>query len=113
MAPIQFSSGCKPWNSGETTIHPPVDVTFLEAVAEAGYVPYTGPAGMFGGKTETRSIVVIHRGRGKKWELIFREHEHDVVTTMTTDLTKATSSVLAWLNGKPLSVEPDSLREAA
>ena len=113
MATINFSPGCHPWNPGDPTTHPPIDATFLEAIAKQGYVPFTGPAGMFGGKSETRSIVVIHRGRGKKWELIFREQDHDVVSTMTTDLPKATSSVLAWLNGKPLLVEPDSLREAA
>lgn len=94
-------------------MHPPQDAAFLEAVAEAGFVAFTGPSGLCGGKSDTRSIVAIHRGQGRKWELVFRESESDIVTTTTTDLGDATDAVLSWLRGKSLAVDENALHAVA
>lgn len=113
MTTIELSPGCEKWQVGDATKHPPVDAAFLDSLTQAGFTAFIGPGGMCGGKTETRSAIAIHRGRGTKWELIFRENEADVVTTMTTDLGKATASVLAWLQGRALAVDADSLHAIA
>lgn len=68
---------------------------------------------MCGGKSECRSAIVIHRGRGTRWEVVFREHESDVVTTTTTDLSGMTPTVLNWLRGGALLAEENSVRAAA
>ena len=113
MTKIQLSQGCERWQIGDATKHPPADGAFLGAVAQAGFLAFTGPGGLCGGKSETRSTIAIHRGRGTKWELVFRENETDVVTTTTTDLANATKAILAWLRGKSLAVDEDSLHAVA
>jgi hypothetical protein len=94
-------------------MHPPADRAFLEAVSHAGFMAFTGPGGLCGAKSSFRSVILIHRGRGTKWEMVFREHESDVVTTMSTDLAKMTATVLSWLRGAALFANEDSLRAKA
>ena len=71
------------------------------------------PAGLFGGKSEYRTVVVIHRGQGTKWEVVFREHDVDVVTTTSTDLNATTDATLSWLRGGSLFASENSLHAAA
>jgi hypothetical protein len=97
---------------GHATKHPPADGAFLAAVTRAGFLAFTGPSGLCGGKSECRSAIVIHRGRGTRWEVVFRENEADVVTT-TTDLSGMTLTVLTWLRGGALLAEENSVRAAA
>jgi hypothetical protein len=113
MTTIQLSPGCKHWQIGDATQHPPQDATFLKSVTQAGFVAFTGPSGLCGGKSETRSLVAINRGRGTKWELVFRENETDVVTTTTTDLADSTGAILSWLRGKTLAVDENALHAVA
>jgi hypothetical protein len=113
MTAIELSAGCDRWAMGDATKHPPVDARFLDALAQAGFVAFTGPGGMCGGKAERRSVVAIHRGRGVKWELAFRERESDLVTTTTTDLGQTIPAVLAWLRGKPLAADENSVHAVA
>ena len=113
MITIQLSPGCTRWQVGDRTQHPPEDATLLKAVTEAGFVAFTGPSGLCGGKSETRSLVAIHRGQGRKWELVFRENEADIVTTRTTDLADATDAILTWLCGKMLDVDENAIHAAA
>ena len=113
MNAIQLSPGCSRWRTGDSTKHPPVDAELLDSLVRAGFLAFTGPSGLFGGKSETRTVVVIHRGRGIRWELFFGEHETDMVTTTTTNLAAATEIVLAWLRGEALSVAEDSLHAIA
>ncbi len=113
MTTIELSAGCERWQIGDVTKHPPADAAFLEAVVRAGFLAFTGPGGLCGAKSLTRSTVAVHRGRGVKWEVVFREHESDVVTTTTTDLANIATAVLSWLRGKPLMVEENSLHAVA
>jgi hypothetical protein len=113
MPTIQLSPNCKHWQIGDATRHPPQDAALLKAVAQAGFVAFTGPSGLCGGKSETRSLVAVHRGLGKEWELVFRENDSDVVTTTTTDLAEATNAVLSWLRGKTLAVDENALHAFA
>ena len=113
MATMELSAGCERWEIGTPTMHSPVDSKFLEAVTQSGFMAFVGPGGLCGGKSERRTVFVIHRGRGLKWEVVFRESEADVVTTTTTDLESITIAVLAWLRGRSLSVDEDSLHAVA
>jgi len=113
MTTIELSAGCVRWLPGDNTKHPPIDCTFLETLTHAGFLAFTGPSGLCGGKTEHRTVVLVHRGRGTKWEVVFRENETDVVTTTTTDLGKTTIAILSWLRGGVLSVDENSLHAVA
>ena len=113
MTTIELSPECRAWQIGDATKHPPADSAFLEAVTRAGFLAFTGPGGLCGGKSECRSAIVIHRGRGTKWEVVFRENEADVVTTTTTDLSSITTTVQTWLRGGALLAEENSLRAVA
>lgn len=109
MTEIELSAGCQRWTTGERTKHPPHDRSLLEAMTKAGFVAFTGPSGLCGAKTENRTVLAIHRGRGVKWEIVFRENDADVVTTTTTDLERMTSTMLTWLRGGSLAADEDSL----
>ena len=113
MTTIELSSDCHRWETGAATKHPPHDQAFLGAVTEAGFVAFTGPSGLCGGKSANRTVLAIHRGRGTRWEIVFREHDSDVVTTTTTDLGTVTITMLAWLRGKSLSVKENTLHAVA
>ncbi len=113
MTTIELSPGCQRWNQGDSTMHPPVDVRFLHELADAGFVAFTGPGGLCGGKSKSRAVLAIHRGRGTRWEVVFRDNDSDVVTTTTTDLAEMTITVLAWLRGKSLTAEENSLHAIA
>ena len=109
MTTIDLSPGCERWQIGDATKHPPADNAFLEAVVQAGFLAFVGPSGLCGAKSQRRSAVVVHRGRGAKWEVVFRENETDVVTTTTTDLANMTTAVLSWLRGGALAAKENSL----
>ena len=112
MTTIQLSPECSPWHFGDETMHPPADREFLEALAR-GLLHVHRPERLVRRKSAHRSAIAIHRGRGKKWELVFREHESDVVTTTTTDLPGTSATVLSWLRGGALSADENSLRAVA
>lgn len=113
MTTIELSARCQRWNTGDPTKHPPHDRSLLEAVTKAGFVAFTGPSGLCGGKTENRTVLAIHRGRGFKWEIVFRENDTDVVTTTTADLERMTTTMLTWLQGGSLAADEDSVRAVA
>ncbi len=110
---IEISPGCERWNPGDPTHHAPVDADFLERIAKAGFVTFTGPGVLCGGKSESRTVLAIHRGRGTRWEVVFREYESDVVTTFTTDLVAMSTTMLAWLSGQSLTAKENSLHAVA
>jgi len=66
-----------------------------------------------GGKSEMRVLLAIHRGRGVKWEVVFRENDTDVVTTTTSDLQRMTNTMLSWLGGRSLAADEDSVHAVA
>jgi len=101
------------WVDGMPTKYPPADVTFLRAATDAGFDAFTHNGGLFGAKSERRAVQIIHRGLGRKWEVIFLERDTDVVTTLTTDLEQMTSTVLSWLSGRSLTAKEDSVRAVA
>lgn len=101
------------WTQGVPTKYSPADETFLQKAVDAGFDAYTHDGGLFGAKSAHRSVQIIHRGRGRKWEVIFLERESDVVTTMTTDLEQMTSTILSWLSGRSLTAKEDSVRAVA
>jgi hypothetical protein len=113
MTTIELSTGCKRWTPGDPTMHPPHDRALLEAVAKEGFVAFKGPSGLCGGKTEDRTVLAIHRGRGVRWEIVFRENDTDVVTTVATNLERMTTTILVWLRGGSLTVDEDSLHAVA
>jgi hypothetical protein len=101
------------WTAGTPTKYSPTDETFLRSAVAAGFDAFVHAGGLFGAKSAHRAVQIIHRGRGKKWEVIFLEHDSDVVTTTTTDLEQMTSTMLSWLYGKALTAKEDSVRAAA
>jgi hypothetical protein len=113
MSASDLSPGCTAWRIGDATMHPPADRAFLEAVYRSGFLAFTGPSGLCGAKSAFRSVVLVHRGRGTRWEIVFREQESDVVTTTTTDLAKTTATALSWLRGGALFANEDSLHAKA
>lgn len=113
MTTMELSPGCNRWNIGDPTKNPPNDKQFLEAVVRAGFLAFTHHGGLFGGQAENRAVVVVHRGGGVKWEVVFQEHEADVVTTTTSDLGRMSSTMLGWLQGSSLAADEDSIRAIA
>jgi len=91
------------WTVGMPTKYSPADETFLRAAVDAGFDAYTHDGGLFGAKFAHRSVQIIHRGRGRIWEVIFLERDTDVVNTMTTDLEQMTGMILNWLSGRSLT----------
>ncbi len=113
MTTLKLPQGCERWTLDDPTKNPPNDRLFLEAVLNAGYVAFTHYGGLCGGQSENRAVVVIHRGRGKKWEISFQEHDVDVVTTTTTNLPQMTSTAISWLEGVALAADVDSVHAIA
>ena len=113
MNSVELSSGCDLWNVDTATKQPPQDSAFVGAISDAGFAAFTGPAGLCGGKSGDRGVLAIHRGRGTSWEIIFREHECDVVTTSTADLPSLASASVAWLSGGTLAVDEGAVRAVA
>jgi hypothetical protein len=113
MTTIELSPGCQRWVPGSPTKHPPLDKIFLETVIEAGFLAFTHHGGLCGGQSEHRAVLIIHRGRGTRWEVVFQESDLDVVTTTTTDLGNMTTTMLAWLRGRSLSAKENSVRAEA
>lgn len=103
----------KRWTTGTPSKFPPADESFLQAATDAGFEAFTHVGGLFGAKATHRAVHIIHRGRGRKWEIIFLEHDSDVVTTATTDLEQMTITMLSWLLGKSLTAKEDSVRAVA
>lgn len=101
------------WSVGTPTKYAPADEAFLRAATDAGFEAFTHDGGLFGAQSEHRSVQIIHRGRGRKWEVIFLEQGSDVVTTMTTNLEQMTVTILGWLSGKALTAKEDSVRAVA
>lgn len=98
------------WTQGIPTKFAPVDQAFLEAATDAGFDAFTHRGGLFGAQSDHRSVQIIHRGRGKKWEVIFLDRDSDVVTTVTTDLEQLTTTILGWISGRSLTAKEDSVR---
>jgi len=113
MTTIELSPGCQRWTPGSPTKNPPLDGIFLEAAVSAGFLAFTHEGGLCGGQSEHRAVLIIHRGRGTKWEVVFQENDLDVVTTTTTDLRNMTSTMLAWLQGRSLSADENSVHAVA
>ena len=101
------------WTRGMPTKYSPSDERFLRVATDAGFDAFTHKGGLFGAQSAQRSVQVIHRGRGQKWEVIFLERESDVVTTMTTNLEEMTSTILSWLSGRSLTANEDSVHAVA
>lgn len=113
MSMIELSPGCERWNPGDSTKHPPADGICLETLTREGFIAFTGPSGLCGAKSENRTVLAIHRGRGTKWEVVFRENDADVVTTTTTQLAEMTTTMIAWLRGRSLKAEENSVHAVA
>lgn len=101
------------WTTGSPTKFPPADESFLQSATDAGFEAFTHDGGLFGAHSAQRAVQIIHRGRGRKWEVIFLEHDSDVVKTTTTDLEQMTSTMLSWLSGKSLTAKENSVRSVA
>jgi len=101
------------WTADTLTKYPPVDSAFLQTATDAGFNAFTHTGGLFGAKAGQRAVHVIHRGRGKKWEVIFLENDIDVLTTMTTNLERMTRTILSWLQGRALAAKEDSVHTVA
>ena len=95
-------TGCGWWVLGDTTSNPPEDEVFLGGLAKAGLAPYVGPTGLLGARAEDRSIVVIHRGWGRRWEVTLREGEFDSHVAKVTKLPERVEAAIAWLRGESL-----------
>jgi hypothetical protein len=95
-------AGCAWWTDGDATSNPPEDEAFLGALAKAGIATYVGPTGLFGARAEDRSIVVIHRGWGRRWEVTLRDGEFDRHTGKVIRLPERAGAAIAWLRGDSL-----------
>ncbi len=98
---IEIRPPCSHWEPGDSTAFPPDDAAFLRQVVESGFVAFTGPSGLFG-RSETGAVVVIHRGRGRNWEVVFREADADVFATVTSALSIAGRLAISWLMNEPI-----------
>ena len=92
---------CTWWKRGDPTLNPPEDQEFLSEMAKE-FATYIGSMGLVGAKTQTRDVIVIHRGRGRRWELTLAENKADVHVTLLTLLPARASAAIAWLRGEPL-----------
>jgi hypothetical protein len=101
------------WTAAVQTKYAPIDSTFLQAATDAGFYAFTHLGGLFGAQSGQRAVHVIHRGMGKRWEVIFVENGADVVTTTTTNLNEMTSTMLNWLRGRVLMAKEDSVYSVA
>jgi len=113
MTTRELFPNCERWVRGNLTKNPPSDKLFLEAVVDAGFFAFTHHGGLFGGQSDHRAVVIIHRGCGKKWEVVFQESDRDVVATTTSDLERLTTTILSWLRGGLLTAAEDSLHAVA
>ncbi len=113
MTIIELPQGCERWTIDDPTKNPPSDQSFLEAVVKSGFLAFTHHGGLCGGQSGNRAVVIIHRGGGRKWEVIFQEHDADVVTTMTTNLQQMTNTSISWLQGAALAADVDSVHAVA
>ena len=101
------------WTAGTATRFAPADTLFLKAATNAGFEAFTHVGGLFGARADQRAVQIIHRGRGKRWEIIFVENDSDVVSTTTTNLEQMTATMLSWLSGRSLTAQEDSVRAVA
>lgn len=113
MNTIEEANELPRWQLGDPTKHPPEDAEFLEILAKIGFTTFAFPAGLYGAKSETRSVMIIFRGQGlgrkKRWELIFQQYDKDVLVTVSTDLIADSKFAANWLRGETLKVTVDSL----
>jgi hypothetical protein len=103
-------TGCSWWRPGDPTRNPPTDELFLRELAEAGFATYIGPIGLMGADTVNRSIIVIHRGMGRRWEVTLREDEVERHITKVTALPEQAAAAIAWLGGESLEKVRQLLR---
>jgi len=94
------------WKPGDSTWHPPMDVEFLELVLESGNLSWLGTGGSFGGKSESREIFVIYRGRTlspprqQMWEISLIERDVEMASLFVCDLLAGGKISVAWLSGE-------------
>jgi len=98
---VQPPQGCAWWKPGDPTDNPPEDDRFLRGLAQRGFSTFIGPTGLAGATNEAREVVFIHRGRGKRWELILRAHDADVCAATVIELHTRSNAAIAWLSGQP------------
>lgn len=110
---IELAPNCTLWTPENETHHPIMDRLLLESLNAVGFVTFTGPSGLCGGKSEQRTALAIHRGRRIRWEVVFREHDTDIVSTTTNNLELLIPAALAWLNGRALIAAENSLYAVA
>ena len=75
----------------------------------AGFVPFTGPAYSIGARSSTRSVLIIHRGRSRRWEIVFSQliEESDspsseVASCFTDDLVATKNAAIRWLRNEAI-----------
>lgn len=94
------------WKLGDSTWHPPQDVEFLELVLKSGHLSWTSTGGSFGGKSASREIFVIYRGRTQSpprqqmWEVCLIERDVEVASLSVCDLLSSGKISVAWLSGE-------------
>lgn len=75
----------------------------------AGFVPFTGPAYSIGARSNTRSVLIIHRGRGRRWEIVFSDlieepdsPSSEVASCFTDDLVATKNAAIRWLRSETI-----------
>jgi len=97
------------WEPGTPTKFGMADEGFLRKILRSGHVAYTGPIGLFGGKSKqqvggeshSRSVDVIHRGLSRRWEICLDEDDTSVASEFVDNLEAAAIIAVHWLNGVP------------
>lgn len=101
------------WQIGGATKLSPQADEFLDAMASSGFLAFIHEHGLFGAKAGKRSVAIVHRGRGARWEIAFREHDVDIITTVTTELAESVHVVRDWLHGASLVADENSIHPLA
>lgn len=103
---LELQPDRREWKPGDSTWHPPRDVEFLELVLKSGNVSWVGTGGSFGGKSASREIFVIYRGRTQSpprqqmWEVCLIERDVEVASLFVCDILSSGRISVAWLSGE-------------
>lgn len=85
------------WDGCET-MNSPKDRDFLIAIRDAGFDPYRGSGSLFGGRSVVREVNVVHRGRGRYWEVAVYRDDNQKQCVLVEDLNKAAEYAVEWLS---------------
>lgn len=78
-------------------------LTCLNAFRNAGFVPFIHRHDVFiGAGNENRTVVIVHRGSGRRWEVVFNKALNEVAACHTVSLSACKDAGIIWLSGRTI-----------